>query len=377
MSGDPPIDAGCGSDSLRCRKMGEQWTAIVDAPGYEVSCMGRIRGKTWRPLDPKPNPNGYLPVTLCIEKRPVSRLVHVLVAKAFIPNPDNKPMVNHINGIRHDNRVANLEWVTPAENRHKRTVQAQNVGRKRRVVQLTPDGATPIAVWDSIADAARSLGISRANISTCCSRQSRALAGGYSWAHHDDYVGGPPAEDWKPILHKARLYHVSSLGRVKTDTGYITHGSRCGNYLAVNGALVHRLVAEAFCNKVEGQNVVNHMDGRTHNNCATNLEWTTQKLNVAHAAELGLRPHTNPKVRRPVRQVLRGEVVAVYASITEASAATGARAAHICSVCQGHRLGAGGFEWVYDDTEPLPVGEPAKTAGALPDDDPLWAELGL
>lgn len=57
--------------------------------------------------------NGYLRVILLNRKR---HYVHRLVASAFIPNPSNKPQVNHLNGIRTDNRVSNLEWVTAQEN---------------------------------------------------------------------------------------------------------------------------------------------------------------------------------------------------------------------------------------------------------------------
>lgn len=62
------------------------------------------------------NKNGYRNVHLCYNGKVKTVLVHRLVAQAFIPNPENKPCVDHINGIRHDNRLCNLHWVTPKEN---------------------------------------------------------------------------------------------------------------------------------------------------------------------------------------------------------------------------------------------------------------------
>ena len=60
--------------------------------------------------------SGYVGVSLCHDKTIVSRLVHRLVAEAFIPNINNKQQVNHKNGIKTDNRVENLEWSTSQEN---------------------------------------------------------------------------------------------------------------------------------------------------------------------------------------------------------------------------------------------------------------------
>lgn len=67
--------------------------------------------------------NGYHHVVLCNDGVQKKYLVHRLVASLFIPNPENKPCVNHKNGVRNDNRVENLEWVTYSENEiHSRTV---------------------------------------------------------------------------------------------------------------------------------------------------------------------------------------------------------------------------------------------------------------
>ena len=91
----------------------ERWKQITDYPNYEVSTMGRIyntdRGYMLKAYD---DGRGYLRVKL----NGVNCRVHILVANAFIPNPDNKPIVNHKKGKKHDCRASQLEWMTASEN---------------------------------------------------------------------------------------------------------------------------------------------------------------------------------------------------------------------------------------------------------------------
>ena len=103
----------------------EVWKPIVNFENrYEVSSFGNVRsiqdnhGRTiCKSKTIRKSWNGkYLSVCLSYKDKGRHELVHRLVAMAFIPNPDNKPQINHIDGNKHNNHVSNLEWATCKEN---------------------------------------------------------------------------------------------------------------------------------------------------------------------------------------------------------------------------------------------------------------------
>jgi hypothetical protein len=162
-----------------------------DVPGYEglyiISDDGTLisyaRGLTHPTLDK----DGYYHTALCKGGQMKYLRIHRLVAQAFIPNPENKPTVNHINEIKTDNRVENLEWATVAEqNAHgTRTARAalhHRGGAPKKPVLMYDKSNVFIRRYDAIRTAAVALNISKHNISLCCKGRAKS-AGGYIWRY--------------------------------------------------------------------------------------------------------------------------------------------------------------------------------------------------
>jgi len=100
---------------------------IQGYPNYLIYPDGRVFTKKRERVKGgflKPNKNnGYPYVILCNENKQKTFKIHILVAIHYIPNPDNKDFVDHINRIRDDNRVENLRWATKSENERNRTIK--------------------------------------------------------------------------------------------------------------------------------------------------------------------------------------------------------------------------------------------------------------
>lgn len=94
----------------------EVWITINEFPKYEISNFGRVKNNKNRILKIGTHRDGYKQVCLRKNKKSYTRKIHRLVAIAFIPNPENKPVVNHIDEDRTNNQVENLEWMTVKEN---------------------------------------------------------------------------------------------------------------------------------------------------------------------------------------------------------------------------------------------------------------------
>jgi hypothetical protein len=185
---------------------GEAWKDIPGFEGfYQISNFGRLKSfkkfKEGRILSTKNAKGDYIAVILQgVGKSPRHTRIHRLVAEAFIPNPENKPEVNHIDGNKQNNRVENLEWVTSSENiRHAikknpnmvRGMTFYNrVLRPEAVLQFTLDGKF-VHKYLNAAEASKATGICHRNITQVAGRteykpgKTRKQAGGYIWRYAD------------------------------------------------------------------------------------------------------------------------------------------------------------------------------------------------
>ena len=176
--------------------MQEIWKDIKDYETfYEVSNFGQVRNvKTKLILKPALSKKGYLQVHLCKNSKVKVFYIHRLVAQTFIFNQQNKKQVNHINGIKTDNRDKNLEWVTCSENimhSYKKGLQPI-VWDNQLKIKIAKKHYKKVKnieqniVYESITKASKECNINVSTLSNCL-RGKTKTAGGYHWKYESEY----------------------------------------------------------------------------------------------------------------------------------------------------------------------------------------------
>ncbi len=192
--------------------MREEWRAISGYEGlYEISNLGRVKilprirhdknGVAYRVSEKIAtqciDAYGYPVVSMSRNGVTRARKVHRLIAEAFIPNPENKRCVDHINGIRTDNRIENLRWATYHENAMNKfrlnnqvDWEDRNISKESRY-RFTHSQARAVIRsdgerYESIAEASRALGLKTSGMVSNCVRGLASSVRGYSFRYEDE-----------------------------------------------------------------------------------------------------------------------------------------------------------------------------------------------
>ena len=168
--------------------MKEVWKDIEGYEGlYQISNLGRVkRVITDRILKGKKHKDGYLLVDLYKNSVGAGKTIHRLVAQAFIPNPENKPQVNHTDEDKTNNMVSNLEWMTAKENNNHGT-RNERAGKAISKSQSIPIIATNLKTGESIEfygsnECARQLGLHQSSITKVLKGRLKQT-GGYTFKY--------------------------------------------------------------------------------------------------------------------------------------------------------------------------------------------------
>jgi hypothetical protein len=331
--------------------MEEIWREIEGFKHYYISNYGRLKSlipnKKEKFLKDTLDQDGYIRNGLTKDGKIIQKHRHRLVAEAFIPNPENKPSVDHINNTEHtNNNVSNLRWATEKEQANNiRYVKNKENGYGSHIIERIDKEGNIIETYNSYAlcadwviqnfnenniltknkdkkqlkDLKRNLG---QNIKNSILNKTEYY--GFLWVYKN-VISILENEEWRQIsdklipsiiLEDVHYYHfISNFGRlkipVKQQSG-VNKGSKSifkeytikdkftivkkdGNsegYYEYKKKKIHRLVAITFIeNNDIKKDKVNHKNGNTYDNRVENLEWLTNQENIQHAYDTGLNPN--------------------------------------------------------------------------------------
>lgn len=339
---------------IKLKKEEIEWRLIPGWTKYEASSDGRIRNVySERVMEPSIN-GGYYTVTLSGDGEEKNYGVHILVGKAFHPNPNKLPEVDHINNKKLDNRAVNLRWITYSGNSQS---YCDNFRKYRAILQYDKEGNL-IKKWKSMKELLKKNPDYRKGAIYHYLKGNSTNAYGYLWEADppiSDKIKPNPNEKFKPIGVYKNKYDLSKYGVSKggnvinIEKNYLMAKKIKKNGYEVVGLTyedktinfrIHILVANIYIpnddpiNKIQ----VNHIDKNRSNNYYKNLEWVTVQQNGAHATGKMVKMIDNNtdkilNVFRTVRDAFR------YLEVQSSG--------HIAEVCNGNAKTYKGYKWEW------------------------------
>ena len=276
-----------------------QWKKILEnnkETNYEVSDLGEVRNiKTKKILKGTLCRNEYRTVQLTIEGKPKSKMVHRLVAEAFIPNPDSYNIVDHIDRNKHNNSAKNLRWVNSRINNQNRSSKKQR--------------QNSVSFFEGDINQLKPLLINSDYLATEDGRIVNAKT--------KRILKGSLRNDYKRFYIKAKWYSG------------------------------HRLIWEAFKGPIPKGSYIDHIDGNRSNNALNNLRLVSQSENMYNVTTLG-----NGTAKKIYQYDLQGNFIAEYKSIRAA-----AKELSISDVAIGSAIkrqgSSGGYLWLEEKSDVL------------------------
>lgn len=286
--------------------LADEYKKVLGHPGYEINRLGDVRNvHTKQILKPTVNKDGYLRQNLCN----IWIYIHVAVAQQFVfnPQPEKFKVVHHKNGNPSDPRAENLEWIDTEGNNRKR----------RKPKPKLPPCPTPTnllnVVWKTVEG--------------CNCDHYEVCKEGYI------RLKRRPLQVLRPFPINGYLHvSLSTNTKYKTKSGITKIKTRNKTFR------LHLLLGHAFLSpKPKGKNiVVNHKDKNPLNNHISNLEWTTQQLNVVHGRG------------KPISKfnAETGECVKTFSTLKEAAADANVTVAGLKHRIK-HNISHHIFKWQY------------------------------